>query len=375
MATELAYVANELGSGISVIHTTTNALIDTIAVRPVPIEVATSPDGRMVYVTHVGGVSTIATATSSLVGEIPGDVFERLPGPIAFNRDGSRAYIVEPGFPDDSGFGFFLGREVAVIDTSVLALVTKIPVDVQPNDIVMAPDGTRAYVSNFRFGTISVIDINRNVVTDTIQLDHPPTRLTVTPDGRALYVAHFLSGGVGVVDIESATVTEFISLGVDVGRPTDVVVTPDGTTLYVVNATLPGTVSAIDTRTNVAFATIPVGDIPKQAAVTADGAYLYVTNSESDTVSSIDMRTNTVVATAAVGPSPRGIVIATLPPACAGDCDVDGVVTVDELVRGVRIALGRTSLASCLAMDPGGEGTVSVDELVRAVNHALGRCD
>lgn len=64
----------------------------------------------------------------------------------------------------------------------------------------------------------------------------------------------------------------------------------------------------------------------------------------------------------------------TPPAACVGDCNEDGEITIDELVRGVAIALGNSRLDSCPAFDVGGDGTVTVDELVRAVNGALGGC-
>jgi hypothetical protein len=55
----------------------------------------------------------------------------------------------------------------------------------------------------------------------------------------------------------------------------------------------------------------------------------------------------------------------------AGDCNQNAVVSIDELVRGVSIALERQALANCPAFDTDGNGRVSVDELVRAVNIAL----
>lgn len=58
-------------------------------------------------------------------------------------------------------------------------------------------------------------------------------------------------------------------------------------------------------------------------------------------------------------------------PAIAGDCDGDGRVTVAELVRGVRIALGSELLSACAAFDQDSDGRVSVSELVRAVAVAL----
>jgi hypothetical protein len=59
---------------------------------------------------------------------------------------------------------------------------------------------------------------------------------------------------------------------------------------------------------------------------------------------------------------------------CLGDCDGDGVVAVDELVRGVNIALNLQPLDSCPAFDRDASGTVSIDELVGAIRNALHGC-
>jgi hypothetical protein len=61
-------------------------------------------------------------------------------------------------------------------------------------------------------------------------------------------------------------------------------------------------------------------------------------------------------------------------PPCGGDCDQGGAVTVDELVRGVGIALGNTDIAVCRSVDGDGSGGVAVNELVSAVNNALNGC-
>ncbi|HYD48275.1 MAG TPA: hypothetical protein VEB21_08005, partial [Terriglobales bacterium] len=63
-----------------------------------------------------------------------------------------------------------------------------------------------------------------------------------------------------------------------------------------------------------------------------------------------------------------------LPVSCAGDCDAGGSVTVDEVIRGVSIALGTEALDQCPAFDQGADGAVTVDEIVSAVNHALTGC-
>ncbi len=61
-------------------------------------------------------------------------------------------------------------------------------------------------------------------------------------------------------------------------------------------------------------------------------------------------------------------------PTCPGDCDDDGEVTVDELVRGVSITLGSLGLDACPTFDTGDDGNVTIDEVVTAVNAALAGC-
>jgi parallel beta-helix repeat protein len=54
-----------------------------------------------------------------------------------------------------------------------------------------------------------------------------------------------------------------------------------------------------------------------------------------------------------------------------GDCNGDGRVTIDELIRAVAIALGTADVSSCPALDWNGDGRVSIDEVVRAVRSAV----
>jgi cysteine-rich repeat protein len=60
---------------------------------------------------------------------------------------------------------------------------------------------------------------------------------------------------------------------------------------------------------------------------------------------------------------------------CIGDCDANGRVTVDDLIRGVRIALDLTPVSACRAIDVNGDARVTIDELVSAVGVLLGVCD
>lgn len=59
---------------------------------------------------------------------------------------------------------------------------------------------------------------------------------------------------------------------------------------------------------------------------------------------------------------------------CTGDCDSSREVSVDEIIRGVNIALGTLPLSACSAMDANGDTEVTVDEIISAVNRALEGC-
>ncbi len=61
------------------------------------------------------------------------------------------------------------------------------------------------------------------------------------------------------------------------------------------------------------------------------------------------------------------------PTPCHGDCNVDGAVTVNELVTCVNMALG-SSIAACHPCDADGDGTVTINEIIAAVNAALNGC-
>ena len=61
-------------------------------------------------------------------------------------------------------------------------------------------------------------------------------------------------------------------------------------------------------------------------------------------------------------------------PLCAGDCNADGVVTVNELLRGIRIALGLDQTNTCANSDASSNGLVSIAEVIMGVQRALDGC-
>ncbi len=59
---------------------------------------------------------------------------------------------------------------------------------------------------------------------------------------------------------------------------------------------------------------------------------------------------------------------------CAGDCNGDGTVTVDEITTMANIALGKAEMYDCMRGDMNHDGRCTIDEVVAAVNSALSGC-
>ena len=60
--------------------------------------------------------------------------------------------------------------------------------------------------------------------------------------------------------------------------------------------------------------------------------------------------------------------------ACIGDCNRDGRIGIDEVLRGVNILLGEAALDTCYQADANCDGAVALDEVVAAVDGALHVC-
>jgi len=59
---------------------------------------------------------------------------------------------------------------------------------------------------------------------------------------------------------------------------------------------------------------------------------------------------------------------------CRGDCDGRGSVSVDELMRVVKISLADLPVERCLTVDDDGDRTASIHEIIAAVRNALDDC-
>jgi YVTN family beta-propeller protein len=174
-----------------------------------------------------------------------------------------------------------------------------------PIGVAASTDASTVYVSNGLSGTVSAIDTTSHNTTFTMPAGPSPAGLVALPDGEHLYVANStLAGTVSVLNTVNAVVEATIGLG---SLIYDVAVSQNGDLVY---ATGDGSLYVIDTATRAVVATIPVGTGSRAVAVCPDGP-AYVVNQGADSVSVVDTATNTVTATIPVGANPLDVTFTT----------------------------------------------------------------
>jgi YVTN family beta-propeller protein len=171
-----------------------------------PIEIASSPDGRVLYVVcqdsdevRVVDAQSNKVITSIAVG--------RMPRGIALSPDGRRLYITNAW--SDS---------VSVIDTATLQVVQTLPTGSEPSGVISDSDNATLYVANRLSGDVSVIDLKSGQETKRLLAGRGASYLALSPDGKLIYCTHIYPNAgafraqpnseITVIDTERQTVAE-----------------------------------------------------------------------------------------------------------------------------------------------------------------------
>lgn len=359
-----AYVTARNSNYVEIINTVTSAMIGTVDVGASPAGVVVSPDGSTVYVTNAGSDSISYFATNTLTPTVNTINLSSGSGPlgVAMTPDGSKLYV--------SNFG---NGTVAVVNAATKALCTPstcsasatYPISLGtsssgPFGIAISPDGRSVYIAGYGSGKVYVVNaVNDLPLTGPsypINVGGNLTGLSITPDGLCAYVANYTGNNVFAIGIPSASLLATIAVG---GGPYGVSANPDNSDIYVANQ-LGHSVSVIDRASNLITATfslpasnnpqafgqfvapppsvayvptnttnsIPVfstsaianhdeqgyiatANNPQGAALSPDGALLYVTETNADSVKVVNALNNAGITRIGlgVGSTPYGIAV------------------------------------------------------------------
>ncbi|MGI8803070.1 MAG: Ig-like domain-containing protein [Solirubrobacteraceae bacterium] len=237
-----------------------------------------------------GTVSVINSSTLAVVATIPVGVF---PDGVAVNASGSQAYVSN-----------FNGNSLSVIDTASNAVVKTVTVGDHPAGVVEV--GGKVYVANLLSGTASVVDPVAGTVTATITLGGNAAPSGLAASGGRLYASDARNGKTIVVDLATNGVLGSVATGVhpaylSLAGARGYVASPGDNSVKVLNTT-PTPPTAV---TSVGVGTAPYGvvaaPVPK---------LVLATNSGSNNLSVIDATTNAVIGSpVALGTTPDAIAL------------------------------------------------------------------
>ncbi len=324
VAGRFAYVTNSGSGTISVIDTTDNTVTSTFLVDPTPMisRIVIAPDGVSAYVTNQKSNRVYAIDTAQrTVTKLSYDCsfssrsFCQSTG-IAVSPDASVALVTHSSSPlgpctisGGSSPGF--NCEEDGITKILIPELTGLPfmqINV-PVAVAFSPTGSFAVAHAGPFPLFPPFPAFVALFS-AAGAEHPDVLggknladVTFTPDGVSAYFVDSDFQNVGVIDVAANEVKALVPIS----DPRRVAITPDGAFAYVTSGS--DTVSVIDTKTR-AITSIQVGAGPQGIAITPDGAFAYLANSFSGSVSVINTATNVVVDTIPVGSGPDSVAIA-----------------------------------------------------------------
>ena len=171
-----------------------------------PLEMASSADGRLLYVVCQDSdeIRVVDAHSGKIISTVP---VGHMPRGIALSPDDRQVYVTNAW--SDS---------VSVIDLGALRVVQTLPTGWEPNGVVVDHAGTTLYVANRLSGDVSVIDLNSGQEIKRLLAGRGASYLAISPDGRWIYCTHIYpnAGGfrtppnseITVIDTTRQTVVE-----------------------------------------------------------------------------------------------------------------------------------------------------------------------
>jgi YVTN family beta-propeller protein len=154
------FTANISGNSISIID---KGVLTTVPVGQGPEAIDESPDGKEVWTAHSrdGGVSVIDIAGKKVVATF--SIGTKRSNRLKFTPDGKQVLVSDLD-----------GNEVIVIDAASRKEVKRIAMGKTPEGILMAKDGSHAYVAEAGENRIAIVDLKSLTVTGHMTTGNGP---------------------------------------------------------------------------------------------------------------------------------------------------------------------------------------------------------
>lgn len=296
-----------------------------------PHNVVVAPDGKTVWITANAGKheghsrSLVNSAYAHGAGEsgvAPDEIIvldpnrrDRIIARIETDIGAQLAHVV---VSQDGAFAYATAQKKAVIykiDARTKEIVNEIAFakDSQPHGVRLAPDGKKAYIAVLTGKALGIVDLENGAVA-LVPLAGQGVQAGVTPDGRYAVVSLYDTKSLALYDIAQNTVS-YIALPASSKGPIQMYPTPDSKFFYLADQgyyfsqPTSDLVYKIDIEKRAVAKEIKAGKAPHGVVVSKDGKYAYITNLLDGSVSVIDTVTDLEIIKIPVGKEPNGISI------------------------------------------------------------------
>jgi YVTN family beta-propeller protein len=292
-----AYVSNNLDGDLSIIDSDNPGAVGvTHTIGGSPRCLAAGADGLKAYVVSLlsNFVSVINTTTDTQQSAVT------ILRPRCVASHTGRRVVLVSSLPTSNPSQLF------VIDQTTDVQIAALTVADYPHRMAFNEDGSRAYVAHTAVpGRITVVDTEGWTTDAVFEVGPNPFGLLFDTTRDRLIVANTGSTTVDAIDAATGALIARAAVGV---APIGLAHSTTDDLIYVANSAS-NTVSILRGSDLTPIATIPVGENPREVAISGDGVFLLVTNWDSDDVSLIDLELRKEVLRIPVGRQPNGLLI------------------------------------------------------------------
>ncbi|MEO5723921.1 MAG: YncE family protein [Ilumatobacteraceae bacterium] len=308
-AKNYVYVPSNDSGNVTVIDQKTLAIVGTFPVGKLVQHVVASWDLKTLYATASGANQLVPIDPSTGKPGLP--IRIAAPYNLYFTPDGSHAIVMAERL-----------NRMDFYDPHTWQLSFSVPTGACDgvNHADWSPDGSWFLATCEFSGDVIKVDTATGQIINRLSLASGamPQDLRLAPDGTKFYVADMMHAGVWVVNADGTAVTGFIATGVGAHGiypsrdATRIFVSNRGRTAHDVGRTSrpgEGSISVVDPATDKVLETwiIPGGGSPDMGGVSADGNTLWLSGRYDAVVYVFDTRTGELRAKIPVAPGPHGL--------------------------------------------------------------------
>lgn len=224
------------------------------------------------------------------------------PRRVAIAPDGSKAVVTN-----------VLSDNATVIDLDTYTIDTIIPIGDRVQNVAITSDSRWAVICGFNTNSVLIVDLYSNEIVADVPAGSRAGVVSISPNDQYAYVGNIVSNSVSVIELAGAASSEVAEIPCGVigvvwaayGVSSDVEASPSNE-YALVAVSFEDLVRVIDTVSYTIVASLPVGDFPIQLAFDSTGEYAVVTNYFDDTytVLHIDGASSSVIGSFSYGDGP-----------------------------------------------------------------------